>query len=138
MKYKRMLCWVRPHEKKELEEAVNVQFPLVFAKNYDDFKNQINKDDYLIFSLSKAKNIKKIKSLVQFFPENKFNLYTLGEEIMDINHFKIMEEKNVTRGQYSAEHFVSNYLGEIPDLWEWSLKINSSDFSLIKNGDKLV
>jgi len=50
MKYKRMLCWVRPHEKKEPKETVNGRFPLVFAKNYEDFKNQITPDAYLIFS----------------------------------------------------------------------------------------
>jgi hypothetical protein len=53
MKYSRMLCWVRPHEKKELIEAVNGQFPIVFAKNYKDFESQINEGDYLVISLSK-------------------------------------------------------------------------------------
>jgi len=123
MKYKRMLCWVRSHEKKELEKAVDGRFPLVFAKNYEDFKNQINKNDYLIFSLSRARNINKIKLLVRYFPEYKFNLYALGEnEIMDINHFKIMEETNVIKGQYLPEHFILNYLGKIDDLWEWNKK----------------
>jgi len=53
MKYKRMLCWVRPHEKRMLKEAVNELFPLVFAKNYDDFRSQIkNVKNKKIYGLS--------------------------------------------------------------------------------------
>jgi hypothetical protein len=54
MEYARMVCWVRPHEKKELIEVVDGQFSLVFAKNYDDFKSKINDDDYLVVSLKLA------------------------------------------------------------------------------------
>ena len=120
MSYTRMLCWVRPHEKKALKKAVNKQFPLVFAKNYDDYKKRINKGDYLIFSLSRAKNLNKVKLLVRSFPNFQFNLYALGEERMVSYHFEIMDELNVTRGQYTANCFVENYLGKIEDLWAWN------------------
>jgi len=53
MKYKRMFCWLRHEEKKELKEAVNSRFPLAFAKNYEDFREQIKKDDYLVISMTK-------------------------------------------------------------------------------------
>ena len=48
-----MFCWVRPEEKKELNETVNSRFPLAFAKNYKDFRKQIKKDDYLVISMTK-------------------------------------------------------------------------------------
>jgi hypothetical protein len=120
MKYNRMLCWVRPNEKKELKEAVKGQFPLVFTKNYDDFKQQINEGDYLVFSLSRARKLRQLQSLVRSFPNYKFYLYALGEEIMLSCHFEIMEEPNVTKGQYDANCFVENYLGKIEDLWVWN------------------
>jgi hypothetical protein len=64
MKYNRMLCWVRPHEKKELKEAVNGRLPLVFAQKYDDFANQICKGDYLVLSISRAEtHLNKLKML---------------------------------------------------------------------------
>ena len=123
-----MFCWVRPYEKKALEKAVNGQFPLVFAKNYDDYKNRIKKDDYLIFSLSRAKNLNKVKLLVRSFPNFQFNLYALGEERMVSYHFEIMDELNVTRGQYTANCFVENYLGKIEDLWAWNQKNDSFSY----------
>jgi len=48
-----MFCWVRPEEKKELNETVNSRFLLAFAKNYEDFRKQIKKDDYLVISMTK-------------------------------------------------------------------------------------
>ncbi|GMO48661.1 MAG: hypothetical protein Pg6C_11280 [Treponemataceae bacterium] len=50
MKYTKMLCWVRPHEKKELIEAVNGQFPIVFAKTFNSLKRKIRENDYLVIS----------------------------------------------------------------------------------------
>ena len=120
MKYKRMLCWVRPHEKKELKEAVKRRFPLVFAKNYDDFKNQITDDSYLIISLSKAKfGFTKLKSLQKDFPLNKFHFYTLrNNEYLSASQFHIMDEENFIPGQYNAKEFVDNFCGIIPDLYK--------------------
>jgi hypothetical protein len=135
-----MFCWVRPHEKKELKEAVNKQFPLIFAKNYEDFIKQIQEDDYLVFSLSRARNINKIRKLVRTFPKFRFNLYALGEEVMNTCHFKIMTEENVTKGQYPADCFVPNYLGNIIDLWDWKLNTDTRDYShlLTEDAEKLI
>jgi hypothetical protein len=120
MKYTRMLCWVRPHEKKELKEAVNGQFPLVFAKNYDDFKSKICEGDYLVVSLSKARfGIKKLQELVRNFVNNKFHLYQLCEyEEITYSEFKIMDELNVVDGQYGAKELSGNFLEIIDNLWE--------------------
>jgi hypothetical protein len=120
MKYTKMLCWVRPHEKKELKEAVNGQFPLVFAKNYDDFKNKITDDSYLIVSLSKAKfGYRKLQMLQKYFYSNKFHFYSVKDnEFLSAKQFFIMEESNSIPGQYIAKEFVNNYLGIVPDLYK--------------------
>jgi hypothetical protein len=119
MKYTRMLCWVRPHEKKELIKAVNNRFPIAFAKNFDDFKNKISKNDYLIISLSKARCGKKIFDLINTFSNYIFHLYEIrSNEINTNSGFKLMSEKNVIDGQYHAKELCDNYLNIIPDLWE--------------------
>jgi hypothetical protein len=120
MKYSRMLCWVRPHEKKELKKAVNGQFLLVFAKNYDDFRNQITDDSYLIISLSKTKfGFKKIQILQNEFSVNKFHFYAIkDDEYLSVKQFRIMESENSIPGQYIAKEFVDNFLGIIPDLYK--------------------
>ena len=122
MKYKRMLCWVRPHEKKELKEAVNGRFSLVFAKNYDDFKSKILLDDYLIFSATRARYLNKLRNLVRSFPNCIFFIYgqQANEEGED-KAFFIQEEPNVTNGQYIAKDFCENFYNKIPDLWKWTL-----------------
>jgi hypothetical protein len=119
MEYKKMLCWVRPHEKKELKEAVKGRFPLVIAKNYNDFISKITDDAYLIISLSKTKfSFKKIQSLQNNF-SNKIHFYMLkDDEYFTVIHYNIMDEKNSIPGQYSAKELVNNFLGIIPDLWE--------------------
>ena len=120
MKYARMLCWVRPHEKKELKEAVNNQFPLVFAKNYDDFKNKIREGDYIVMSLSKALfGLNKLQALVRSFPSSIFHLYSLKDtEEMFYQQSLIMNEQNVIDGQYYADELRDNFLQVIPDLWK--------------------
>jgi len=127
MKYKRMLCWVRPHEKKELEKAVSGQFQLVFAKNYEDFRSNITQDSYLVISLSKARCGEKIFKLIKQFSNNCFHLYQIRpEEINTIPGGKLMLEDNVIRGQYGAEELRDNYLGIIPDLWK--MRMNQDVF----------
>jgi len=114
-----MLCWVRPHEKRELKKAVNGQFPLVFAKNYDDFKTQIKDGDYLVVSLTKAKNgFSRIKELVRSFLNNIFVMYQLRDnEAFTHLEFLIMNEPNVVDGQYDAIEIRDNFLGIINDLY---------------------
>jgi hypothetical protein len=115
-----MLCWVRPHEKKELKEVVHGQFPLVFAKNYEDFKNKITDSDYLVMSYIKVN--KKTRQLIQNFPNNKFVFYEIKEKyIMTFIQFDISNEPNIIIGQYSATEIVDNYLGIIPDLYKMRL-----------------
>jgi len=112
MKYKRMLCWVRPHEKKELKEAVNGQFPLVFAKNFEDFKNQIKKDDFLVMSIVKAvRGLRKMQELVRLFSENKFYLYYRSNEdgFMTDNEMKLFEETNIVNGQFMPLGLIDRY-----------------------------
>ncbi|MDR1627763.1 MAG: hypothetical protein LBR79_03220 [Oscillospiraceae bacterium] len=119
MKYTKMLCWVRPHEKKELIKAANGQFSLNFAKNYDDFKNKIKKNDYLVMSLAKARCGRKIFDLVNLFHNYIFHLYEIRPEEVNTNSgFKLMSENNVIDDQYGAKELHDNYLGIIPDLWE--------------------
>jgi hypothetical protein len=129
MKYKRMLCWVRPHEKKELEKAVSGQFPLMFAKNYEDFRSNITQDSYLVISLSKARCGEKIFNLIKQFSNNCFYLYQIRpEEINTIPGGKLMFEDNVIMGQYGAEELRDNYLGIIPDLWK--MRMNQDFFTI--------
>jgi hypothetical protein len=108
-----MLCWVRPREKKELKEAVHGRFPLVFAKNYDDFKNQITDGDYLVFSIVKAvRGLKKCEILTRSFPYKKFYLYYRrnSDGFMTNNEMTLFEEPNVVSGQYGASILARNYL----------------------------
>ena len=104
MKYNRILCWVRPQEKKEIKEAVNAQFPLVFAKNFDDFKAKIKKGDFLVFSIVKAtKGFKKCQQLVREFPDHVFNLYYRDDGIITENEINMFLEKNVYQGQQTSK-----------------------------------
>ena len=112
MKYKRMLCWVRPHEKKALKKAVNGKFPLVFVKNYDEFKDQIKNDDFLIMSIVKAvRGLKKMQELVRLFPQNKFYLYYRSNEdgFMTINEMTLFAEENIANGQFMPLGLIKAY-----------------------------
>jgi len=118
MKYKRMFCWVRPHEKKELKEAVNGQFPLVFAKNYEDFKSQIKKNDFLVMSIVKAvRGLRKIQELVRLFSKNYFYLYYRSNKdgFMTDNEMILFEEKNIVNGQFTPLGLIQSYFVQPPD-----------------------
>jgi len=108
MKYKRMLCWVRPHEKKELEKAVSDRFPLIFAKNFDDFKQQIKDNDYLVISISRISiGWDKINNLIKEFTNNLFHLldkkagyYTVKELLF------LTAQSNIINKKYYPEEIV--------------------------------
>jgi hypothetical protein len=107
-----MLCWIRPHEKKALKEAVKGQFPIVFAKNYDDFKSQIKEDDFLVMSIVKAvRGLKKMQELVRLFPRNRFYLYYRSNEdgYMTVNEFDLFEEENIEQGQFMPSWLVQEF-----------------------------
>jgi len=134
-----MLCWVRPHEKKELIEEIKGRFPVVFAKNFDDFKGQIQDGDYLVMSITKVRCGKKVFELVRQFPDNRFNLYIVGPtEFFPCLAGLLMNEPNVTDGQYNAQEIVDNYLGVIPDLWEYRKHDDPHKYRFIFNEDGTV
>jgi hypothetical protein len=124
MKYKRMLCWVRPHEKKELKEAVNKQFPLVFTKNFNLLKRKMKQNDYVVIACSFVETVyEELKKLVEAFPQNIFIFYDrLENEDFSVYDAKFIFEchkmniTNVIGGLYIAQDMVKNYLDIIPDL----------------------
>jgi hypothetical protein len=108
-----MFCWVRPHEKKELKEAVDGQFPIIFAKNYNEFKNQIKNDDFLVMSIVKAvRGLKKMQKLVRIFPQYKFYLYYRSNEdgFMTDNEMTLFNEQNIINGQFMPSGIIGAYL----------------------------
>ncbi|GHV80258.1 hypothetical protein AGMMS49944_20490 [Spirochaetia bacterium] len=85
MDYTRMLCWIRPNEKKDLEVAVAGRFPLVFAKNYLNFILQLrsDKNTYPVISFGYCNNligIIRIKLLMKLFPNIIFRICQLGAD----------------------------------------------------------
>ncbi|GHU52106.1 hypothetical protein FACS189450_01950 [Spirochaetia bacterium] len=72
MKYTEILCWVDRKEKAEIKAEDNPnKIPLIFAKNYEDFKNKIKPSSLLTLSLKKAR-YKKVFELAGKFPNNLF------------------------------------------------------------------
>jgi hypothetical protein len=113
MKYSKMLCWVRPHEKKELISKIDNRFSVEFAKNYDDFIARITPDSYLVFSIVKAvRSIKKIQSLVRKFPDIIFHLFYRSSEdgFMTDNELTLFEEANIAQKQYMSDLVISEFL----------------------------
>ena len=76
MKYTRMLCWLSRDEIKKLKnENEKYNIPIVFAKNYEDFKASIKNDDYLVFSIKKANcNFTKLELLLEEFSKIFFHV----------------------------------------------------------------
>ncbi|GBU28947.1 hypothetical protein R84B8_02509 [Treponema sp. R8-4-B8] len=101
MKYKRMLCWVDKQEKTKIQQENNkFNIPIFFTKNYDEFKEEINDNSYLIISIKKAK-YKKTMDIIHSFPNNKFHvLGRLDGAFTTIRESNLLEEKNVWNPKY--------------------------------------
>jgi hypothetical protein len=115
-----MVCKVNPREEKELKKIIDNRFPLIFVKTYEDLKNKIDEKSYVVLSLSNAKtDFEQIQSLTRSFPNIIFNFYQQdkNDTFTDFED-SLMNEPNITDGQYNATELVANYLGIIPDLWE--------------------
>jgi hypothetical protein len=115
MKYTRMLCWLGRDEIKKLKSAnTGYNIPIIFAKNYDDFKSKIQADYYLVFSTRKAKyGMKKIQNLVHAFSNNIFHLFVrTNDKEMSLNEMNIQDEKNVTN-MYDPIDLIREFAGEI-------------------------
>jgi hypothetical protein len=115
MQYSRMLCWISRDEIKHLkEENKNYKIPIIFAKNYDDFITLIKDNDYLVFSIKKAKHsMKKICNMVRSFKNNYFHLYVrTNDGDMSSNEIEIQSEKNVSF-MYDPNELIKEFVGEI-------------------------
>ena len=87
---------------KKIKEIIGDKFPIVFSKNYEDFRKNINNDDFLLFSIVKASNrFKKCQQLVKSFPNNTFHLYFRDDGIISENELDMFLENNVASGQYT-------------------------------------
>ena len=115
MSYTRMLCWLSRDEIKCLKkENENYRIPIVFAKNYEEFKALIKNDDYLVFSTKKAKhNMNKLLTMLYSFPNNFFHLYVrTNDGNMSANEIEIQREKNVSC-MYDPNELIKEFVGEI-------------------------
>jgi len=101
MKYKRMLCWVDKQEKQKIQqENTKYNISIFFAKNYADFKKEINDDSYLVISTKKAR-YKKAFDIVHSFPNNIFHAFgRLDGAFTTKQESNLLEEKNVWNPQY--------------------------------------
>ncbi|GHV80448.1 hypothetical protein AGMMS49944_22390 [Spirochaetia bacterium] len=115
MDYKRMLCWLMPHEKKALlEENQNYNVPLVFAKNFEEFKGSIQEKDYLVFSPHYiSKWYTKTVDLVRSYPKLLFHLYgrIINRSIQ--KELDLMCEANVVDNQYTPGNLLAEFIGRI-------------------------
>jgi hypothetical protein len=123
-----MLCWVRTHEKKELIEAVNGQFSVMFANTFNSFKRKVRENDYLVISSILANDreiVEKIQRLTHFFSKNIFVLYdsynTSEKGTVDLPYIaaELWNEPNVISTWFRGVEIVNNFLGIIPDLKEY-------------------
>jgi hypothetical protein len=110
MKYKRMVCWVRDHEKQALQSVINAQFPVIFVDDYVILQNTALDDDYIIISLAYASSVHMLQAPIHYYE-------LLEEELITVTQFNAMESQHAVKGQYSAQELVGNYLGLIDDLW---------------------
>jgi hypothetical protein len=111
MKYTKMVCWVDKKEKKELNKANNLNIPIIFAKNKDEFVSFINKDVFPVISIKKAFHINTVRNIVRAFPNIRFYaMMRLDDAFTTPNEFSfIIDEPNVAnkgRSQYISSELI--------------------------------
>jgi hypothetical protein len=118
MKYTRMVCFVRPIEKKALKEANVKNIPILFIRSTFLMKMIIRSNDYIVVSSMEANNnIKRAKKIVRAFPKNTIVLYDKQpNEDMPAIAGELFHEPNVIGGLFWADDIMNHYLGIIPDL----------------------
>jgi hypothetical protein len=114
MKYTRMVCWVNLKEKQYIKNT-NLQhnIPIIFAKNYDEFRSLINENSYLVLSIMKAKfSYNKVCNLVQEYPNFLFHVIRrLDDAFTTKNEYSFLaHEINVIHKQYDAIDLINEYL----------------------------
>jgi hypothetical protein len=115
MKYTKVLCWVDREEAKEIKEAGKgySNTLVVFAKNYNDFKDKIDEDSFLVISTKKAR-YKKTFDLVRAFPNNIFyTFYKMDGLPITMSEHYLFIEPNVSPGkrcpQYGPEELFTTF-----------------------------
>jgi len=117
--YKRMVCWVRPHEKEALKKEVDKKFPLRFVNNVKTLKRKIKEGDYIVVAQIYAKDwLPQLQDIARTFKNNTIALYTFtnGEDDLAEEAGELMWEPNVIGGLFAANNIAANFIGIIPDL----------------------
>ena len=121
-KYKNIICWVSPDEKKCLNE-INQKFnvPIIFAKNYDEFITLIELNSYPVFSLKKGNTCcAKLQNVVRKFPKVIFQaLARLDHKgLTPMESDILFEETNVIHLSYDVDEIFKEFIGEFISLYE--------------------
>jgi hypothetical protein len=134
MKYNRMICWVRPHEKQDLIAEIKERFPVLFVDNVKSLKALIKTNDYVVISCGFAEDfLEEILDVAQM--KNTIALYDRTEdEDFTVNAGDVLGEPNVIDGFWWSEDIVKNFLGEIPDLPKYLHENFHVEFGL-ENGE---
>jgi hypothetical protein len=119
MNYKKMLCWVRPNEKKELEKAVGNKFSVFFVKTKKDFLENINKDVFPVISLKNAYQLNALYKIVRKFPTLIFYIMRqdidyepiTGKESAFLDEPNIFVYKN-KRSNFNADELIAIFEGQ--------------------------
>jgi len=120
MKYKRMVCFVNPQEREGINKVVNDQLPLIFAKDYNNFKDCLHENDYLVLSIQKAnKELVELKSLLNNFKQYKFHFIGhLDGEGFSPEEFEILDEENAVSIPYDIEELLLEASGKIDNIFQ--------------------
>jgi hypothetical protein len=111
---KRIVAWVDRYEKKTLVEANLNNNSIHFAKNQDNFVENLTDDVFPVISVKKAHKINTLRQIVRAFPALRFYaLARLDGEFTTPNEFSfIIDEPNVfnpsvRRNLYVASEIIS-------------------------------
>jgi hypothetical protein len=131
MKYDRMICWVRPHEKQDLIAEIKERFPVLFVDNVKSLKELIKTNDYVVISCGFAEYFLEEIQDVARTTNNTIALYDrTQDEDFTVNAGDLFREPNVITGLWWSEDIVKNFLGEIPDLTRYVLENFHLEFGL--------
>lgn len=120
MKYNRMLCFVIPQEKEEINKVVNNQIPLIFVEDYNYFNDCLYENDYFVLSITKAKNeLVELKNLLRNLKQYKFHFIGhLDGEGFSPEEFEILDEENAVSIPYDIEELLLEASGKIDNIFQ--------------------
>jgi hypothetical protein len=105
-KFSKVIWFVDTKDEMEIRSKIGDRADFIFVKTLDEFKGQINKNNYMVYSVEKMNDSDDLTKVIHSNPDCIFHeLFNVGKVKTTESHALSRLEKNINQGMWLDDIF---------------------------------